>query len=73
MTMRSALEPARLRRVFGSFPTGVTVVAALVDGVPTGMAASSFVSVSLEPALISICTAHTSTTCPCCAARPGSE
>ncbi|MFI5934700.1 flavin reductase family protein [Actinoplanes sp. NPDC051494] len=64
MTMRSALDPVRLRRVFGSFPTGVTVVAALVDDVPTGLAANSFVSVSLEPAMVSICVAHTSTTWP---------
>jgi flavin reductase (DIM6/NTAB) family NADH-FMN oxidoreductase RutF len=64
MTMRSAVEPRRLRRVFSAFPTGVTVVAALVDGVPVGMAANSFVSVSLEPPMVSICTAHTSTTWP---------
>lgn len=64
MTMQSAIEPLRLRRVFSSFPTGVTAVAALVDGAPSGLAASSFVSVSLEPALVSICLAHTSTTWP---------
>ncbi|WP_433826418.1 flavin reductase family protein [Actinoplanes sp. CA-015351] len=64
MAMRSALEPLRLRRVFGSFPTGVTVLAALVDGVPTGLAANSFVSVSLDPPMVSVCVAHTSTTWP---------
>jgi flavin reductase (DIM6/NTAB) family NADH-FMN oxidoreductase RutF len=64
MSMQSALAPLRLRQVFGSFPTGVTVVAALVDGVPTGLAASSFVSVSLDPPTVSICVAHTSTTWP---------
>jgi flavin reductase (DIM6/NTAB) family NADH-FMN oxidoreductase RutF len=64
MTMRSVLEPLRLRQVFGSFPTGVTVIAALVDGVPAGLAANSFVSVSLDPPLVSICVAHTSTTWP---------
>ena len=64
MTMQSALEPLRLRRVFGSFPTGVTVVAALVDGKPTGLAANSFVSVSLDPPMVSLCVAHTSTTWP---------
>ena len=64
MTMRSALEPARLRHVFGSFPTGVTVIAALVDGVPVGLAANSFVSVSLDPPMVSVCVAHTSTTWP---------
>jgi flavin reductase (DIM6/NTAB) family NADH-FMN oxidoreductase RutF len=64
MTMQSALEPLRLRRVFGSFPTGVTVVAAEVDGVPAGLAANSFVSVSLDPPMVSICVAHSSTTWP---------
>lgn len=64
MTMRSALEAGRLRQVFGSFPTGVTVVAALVDGVPAGLAANSFVSVSLDPPMVSVCVAHTSTTWP---------
>ncbi|WP_229069734.1 flavin reductase family protein [Actinoplanes sp. DH11] len=64
MTMRSALEPLRLRRVFGSFPTGVTVVAALIDGEPRGLVANSFVSVSLDPPMVSVCVAHTSTTWP---------
>jgi flavin reductase (DIM6/NTAB) family NADH-FMN oxidoreductase RutF len=62
--MRSALEPLRLRRVLGSFPTGVTVIAALVEGVPAGLAANSFVSVSLEPPMVSVCVAHSSTTWP---------
>jgi flavin reductase (DIM6/NTAB) family NADH-FMN oxidoreductase RutF len=64
MTMRSALEPLRLRQVFGAFPTGVTAVAALVDGVPVGLTASSFVSVSLDPPMVSVCVAHTSATWP---------
>lgn len=53
-----------LRRVFATFPTGVVAMAALVDAVPAGMAASSFVSVSLDPPLVSVCVAHTSTTWP---------
>jgi flavin reductase (DIM6/NTAB) family NADH-FMN oxidoreductase RutF len=64
MTMRSALEPPQLRRVFGSFPTGVTVIAALAGDVPVGLAANSFVSVSLDPPMVSVCVAHTSTTWP---------
>lgn len=58
------LEAAELRRVFGAFPSGITAVAALVDGVPAGLAASSFTSVSLEPPLVAVCVAHTSTTWP---------
>ncbi len=60
----TVFDPAHLRRVYGAFPTGVTAVAALVDGRPTGLAASSFTTVSLEPALVSVCVAHTSTTWP---------
>jgi flavin reductase (DIM6/NTAB) family NADH-FMN oxidoreductase RutF len=59
-----ALHPAELRRVFGAFPTGVTAIAALVDGSPVGLAASSFTSVSLDPPLVSVCVAHSSTTWP---------
>ncbi len=58
------LDPAQLRRVFGAFPTGVTAIAALVDGAPIGLAASSFTSVSLDPPLVSVCVAHTSSTWP---------
>jgi flavin reductase (DIM6/NTAB) family NADH-FMN oxidoreductase RutF len=60
----SALDPAALRRAFGAFPSGVVAVAAEVDGVPVGMVASSFTSVSLEPALVSFSIANTSSTWP---------
>ncbi|MEV5704976.1 flavin reductase family protein [Actinoallomurus sp. NPDC052274] len=53
-----------LRRVYGAYPTGVTVVAGLAGGRPVGIAASSFVPVSLDPPLVSVCVAHTSTTWP---------
>jgi flavin reductase (DIM6/NTAB) family NADH-FMN oxidoreductase RutF len=62
MTTTQVLDPTRLRRVFGAFPSGVTAVAALVDDAPVGIAASSFTSVSMEPALVSICVAHESRT-----------
>jgi flavin reductase (DIM6/NTAB) family NADH-FMN oxidoreductase RutF len=60
----SGLHPTELRRVFGTFPTGVVAMAAVIDSAPVGLAASSFVSVSLEPPLVSVCVAHTSTTWP---------
>lgn len=42
-----------LKRAFGSFPTGVTVMTTLdPEGGPVGMTASSFNTVSLSPALI---------------------
>jgi flavin reductase (DIM6/NTAB) family NADH-FMN oxidoreductase RutF len=58
------VEPTTLRRVFGAFPTGVTAIAALVDGIPVGMAVGSFTSVSLDPPLASVCVATTSETWP---------
>ncbi len=58
------LDPSALRRAFGAFPSGVVAVAAEVDGQHVGMAASSFTSVSLEPALVSFCIANHSATWP---------
>jgi flavin reductase (DIM6/NTAB) family NADH-FMN oxidoreductase RutF len=62
--MTDLLSQAQLRRVFATFPTGVAAVAAVVGGEPAGLAANSFVSVSLDPPLVSVCIAHTSTTWP---------
>lgn len=64
MTVTTILDPLYLRRVYGAFPTGVTAVAAVVDGKPLGLAASSFTTVSLDPPLVSVCVAHTSSTWP---------
>ena len=58
------LDPRRLRDAFGVFPSGVVAVAAEVDGMVTGLAASSFTSVSLEPPLVSFSIATTSKTWP---------
>jgi len=63
-------SPKELRRVFSAFPSGVTAVAGLVDGVPVGLAASSFTSVSLEPALVSVCADLRSSTWPVLRALP---
>ncbi len=62
--IRPPLDTQDLRRVFASFPSGVAAVAAEVDGRPVGLAASSFVSVSLAPPLVSVCFALTSQTWP---------
>jgi flavin reductase (DIM6/NTAB) family NADH-FMN oxidoreductase RutF len=53
-----------LRRVFGAYPTGVAALAGVVDGQPVGMAANSFTTVSLDPPLVSVCVAHSSSTWP---------
>jgi flavin reductase (DIM6/NTAB) family NADH-FMN oxidoreductase RutF len=64
MTATSAFDPAVLRNAFSAFPSGVVAVAGLVDGVPVGLAASSFTSVSLDPPLVSFSVANTSSTWP---------
>jgi flavin reductase (DIM6/NTAB) family NADH-FMN oxidoreductase RutF len=64
------VDEAGLRRVFGCFPSGVIAVCAIVDGVPVGMAASSFTAVSVAPALVSICVQNSSTTWPRLRERP---
>ncbi|MCW2498200.1 flavin reductase family protein [Jatrophihabitans sp.] len=69
-TLVASLDPQRLRRVFGAFPSGVAAVAAVVDGVPVGLAASSFTSVSLDPPLVSFCIARSSATWPLLLAAP---
>ncbi|MBY8862268.1 flavin reductase family protein [Nocardia sp. CA2R105] len=63
-TSGNDLTPEVLRSAYGRFPSGVAAVCAVVDGKPTGISASSFVSVSLNPALVSVCVALTSTTWP---------
>lgn len=62
--LEPTLDPGTLRRVFGAFPSGVVAVAAQVDGAYVGLAASSFTSVSLEPALVSVSVANSSSTWP---------
>ncbi|KQY55557.1 MULTISPECIES: flavin reductase family protein [unclassified Nocardioides] len=64
LTTNQDLDPAALREAFGVFPSGVVAVAAEVDGQLTGLAASSFTSVSLDPPLVSFSIANTSKTWP---------
>jgi flavin reductase (DIM6/NTAB) family NADH-FMN oxidoreductase RutF len=52
------------RHVLGHLPTGVTVVTAQAADGPTGMTANSVTSVSLDPPLILLCPAKTSSTWP---------
>lgn len=70
MNPPSKLTPTVLREAFGHFPTGVVAVAAEVDGVRIGLAASTFVPVSLDPPLVSFCVQNTSTTWPRLAGLP---
>ena len=51
-----SLEPRQFRRVCSRFASGVTIISVIDSaGVPHGMTASSFTSVSLNPPLILVC------------------
>ena len=65
-TQVTGIDAARYRSVLGRFATGVVAITAIdpAAGRPTGLAANSFTSVSLEPPLVAFCVAHTSTTWP---------
>ncbi len=52
------------RLVLGHFATGVAIVTAIDEREPVGMTIQSFCSLSLEPPMILICPALTSTTWP---------
>ncbi len=61
---KTPLTPASLRAAFGHFPSGVIAIAAELDGARVGLAASTFVPVSLDPPLVSFCVQNTSETWP---------
>jgi flavin reductase (DIM6/NTAB) family NADH-FMN oxidoreductase RutF len=53
------------RKVLSHFASGVTVITTCdADGHPTGLTASAFTSVSLDPPLILVCVAHKSQSYP---------
>ncbi|WP_461535021.1 flavin reductase family protein [Spongorhabdus nitratireducens] len=53
------------KQALGSFPAGVTVVSAYDDeGQVTGLTASAFSALSMEPALVLVCPNYTSDTYP---------
>jgi flavin reductase (DIM6/NTAB) family NADH-FMN oxidoreductase RutF len=58
------ITPEQMRHTLAGFSTGLSVVAAEVDGQVVGMPANSLVSVSLDPPLVMLSFAHTSTTWP---------
>ncbi len=58
------LSPTSLREAFGHFPSGVIAIAADIGGTRVGLAASTFVPVSLDPPLVSFCVQNSSTTWP---------
>lgn len=65
-------DPKVLRRAFGTFATGVTVITTKSnDGTPRGFTANSFSSVSMEPALLSVCVAKSAFSAEVFEAAPG--
>jgi 3-hydroxy-9,10-secoandrosta-1,3,5(10)-triene-9,17-dione monooxygenase reductase component len=61
MTESDAFDAAEFRKALGSFATGVTIITARgADGVPVGLTANSFNSVSLNPPLVLWSLANTS-------------
>jgi len=58
------IDQARFREVLGHFATGVTVVTATEDGQPVGFTCQSFTSLSLDPAMVALAPAKSSTSWP---------
>jgi flavin reductase (DIM6/NTAB) family NADH-FMN oxidoreductase RutF len=66
------IGPDDFRRVLGHFATGVTVLTTYdAEGRPTGLTASAFCSVSLDPPLILVCVDHKSQSFPALSESPG--
>ena len=60
----TSYESARFREVLGHFATGVTVVTASFDGEPVGFTCQAFTSLSLDPPLVALAPAKSSTSWP---------
>lgn len=60
----SGLDQARFREVLGHFATGVTIVTASEDGKPVGFSCQSFAALSLDPPMVILAPAKSSTSWP---------
>jgi 3-hydroxy-9,10-secoandrosta-1,3,5(10)-triene-9,17-dione monooxygenase reductase component len=60
----SGLDQARFREVLGHFATGVTIVTALEEGEPVGFSCQSFAALSLNPPMVILAPAKSSTSWP---------
>lgn len=58
--MTKTANQTAFREALGRFASGVTVVTTILDGIDHAMTASAFTSVSLDPALVLICSHKTS-------------
>lgn len=61
---QATFDSPHFRNVMGHLPTGVSIVTGHGEGGPAGLAVGSFMSVSLEPPLIAVSPALTSTSWP---------
>ena len=64
MGLNTEIDQAWYRQVLGHFPTGVVIVTAMADNGPAGLSVGSFMSVSLDPQLVAVLPAKTSTSWP---------
>lgn len=64
MAEATSFDSVHFRNVMGHLPTGVSIVTGHGDDGPAGLAMGSFMSVSLEPPLIAVSPALTSTSWP---------
>ncbi len=57
-------DEARFKEALGRFATGVTVVTATEEGIPVGFTCQAFTSLSLDPPMVALAPAKTSTSWP---------
>jgi flavin reductase (DIM6/NTAB) family NADH-FMN oxidoreductase RutF len=62
--LTTGLDQARFREVLGHFATGVTIVTALEGGQPVGFSCQSFAALSLDPPMVVLAPARSSTSWP---------
>lgn len=69
----NTIDAGRFKSVMGHFATGVTIVTAIEPDTnkPVGFTAQSFLSLSIDPMLVAVSPAKTSTSWPRIAAAPG--
>jgi 3-hydroxy-9,10-secoandrosta-1,3,5(10)-triene-9,17-dione monooxygenase reductase component len=63
-TGSTAFDSDQFKEVLGRFATGVTVVTAMEDGLPVGFTCQAFTSLSLEPPMVALAPAKSSTSWP---------
>jgi 3-hydroxy-9,10-secoandrosta-1,3,5(10)-triene-9,17-dione monooxygenase reductase component len=60
----SGFDQARFREVLGHFATGITIVTATEEGEPVGFSCQSFAALSLDPPMVILAPAKSSTSWP---------